>query len=82
MDRLKYRRIENGWDAGLIVTGYEVQLPCGFRGVGETLDEALRAATLARTTHEARVERLEREAAQRAQEWRAAHKTDETEIPF
>lgn len=82
MDRLGYRRIEAGWDDGCVVAGYEVRLPCGTRGVGETLDEALRAAEHARGTHEARVERLRNEAERRAKEWRAAHPTSPEDIPF
>lgn len=63
MDRLKYEAIDAGWEGNRVVTGFEVVLSDGWRGAGETLDEAVRAAELARSTHEARVARLSREAA-------------------
>lgn len=62
MERLRYEEIGQGWGATRIVVGYEVALPGGWRGVGETLDEAKRAAVDARGTHEAKVLRLRGEA--------------------
>lgn len=82
MDRLRYRPIEGGWGPSRVVAGHEVQLPCGARGAGETLDDALRAAEHARDTHSARVRRMEIEAERRSERWRQEHPESDTEIPF
>ena len=82
MERLRYTPIEAGYGSSRIVAGYEVRLPCGTRGVGETLDEALRAAEHARDTHAARVERMRRDAFARADRWRREHPDREDDIPF
>lgn len=74
--RLRYEEIAEGYGAKRVVTGYEVALPCGTRGVGETMAEAIAAAEHARGTHLARVERLRREAG------RLWCEASDGEIPF
>lgn len=77
-ERLRYEEIAAGWGRDRVVTGYEVQLPCGTRGVGETLDEAVRAAEHARDTHRARADRLRLQAERQAERIEREH----GDIPF
>lgn len=60
MERLRYEAIRS-WT---VVTGYEVRLSDGWRGVGETIDEAVKAAEAARDAHSTRVYELRQKAEQ------------------
>lgn len=77
MKAMRLEAITNGYggyeEHPDVLAGFEVVMPGGWRGVGTTLDEARRAAELARTTHEARVNRLRIEAERKWKAWRSAH---------